>query len=161
MQLLADLTLEDYRAWERTLTYEPDKGPFNPYYDLPPQTKPLAVTPARMCTVSHCHKILPGHYKFRRCEEHRKQNRYHSNLKRVREKQRKAKGPGISNDWKNWTPANGDGITSKKDDKNEERLCTRIPIPLDRDPNGNDVSSQKVHMAVCSLSVVALTASCL
>lgn len=42
--------------------------------------------PARMCTVSHCHKILPGYYCYKRCEQHRLQNRHHSKLKRVREK---------------------------------------------------------------------------
>ena len=39
-----------------------------------------------MCTVSHCHQILPGFYRYKRCEQHRLQNRYHSKLKRVREK---------------------------------------------------------------------------
>ena len=43
--------------------------------------------PARMCTVSHCHKILPGYYKYKRCEQHRLQNRHHSQLKRVRERE--------------------------------------------------------------------------
>ena len=43
-----------------------------------------------MCTVSHCHKILPGFYRYKRCEQHRLQNRYHSKLKRVREKGEKA-----------------------------------------------------------------------
>ena len=43
--------------------------------------------PARMCTVSHCHKILPGFYKYKRCEQHRLQNRHHSQLKRVRERE--------------------------------------------------------------------------
>lgn len=46
-----------------------------------------------MCTVSHCHKILPGFYRYKRCEQHRLQNRYHSKLKRVREKVVKAIGP--------------------------------------------------------------------
>ena len=49
--------------------------------------------PARMCTVSHCHKILPGYYRYKRCEQHRLQNRHHSQLKRVREKEVKAAGP--------------------------------------------------------------------
>lgn len=49
--------------------------------------------PARMCTVSHCHKILPGYYKYKRCEQHRLQNRHHSQLKRVREKEVKAVEP--------------------------------------------------------------------
>jgi hypothetical protein len=39
-----------------------------------------------MCTVSHCHKILPGFYRYKRCETHRVQNRWHSKLKRGREK---------------------------------------------------------------------------
>jgi LysM repeat protein len=46
-----------------------------------------------MCTVSHCHQILPGYYRFKRCEQHRLQNRHHSKLKRVREKEEKAIGP--------------------------------------------------------------------
>ncbi|KAG7448371.1 uncharacterized protein BT62DRAFT_701843 [Guyanagaster necrorhizus] len=54
---------------------------------------PLPVLPPRMCTVSHCHKILPGHYMFKRCEQHRLQNRHHSKLKRVREKVVKSAGP--------------------------------------------------------------------
>ncbi|KAF9004746.1 hypothetical protein BDQ17DRAFT_410393 [Cyathus striatus] len=49
--------------------------------------------PERMCTVSHCHKVLPGFYRYKRCEQHRLQNRYHSKLKRVREKVEKADGP--------------------------------------------------------------------
>lgn len=49
--------------------------------------------PARMCTVSHCHQILPGYYRYKRCEQHRLQNRHHSKLKRVREKVEKAIGP--------------------------------------------------------------------
>ncbi|KAJ7116825.1 hypothetical protein C8R43DRAFT_1038242 [Mycena crocata] len=48
---------------------------------------PVEVTlPARMCTVSHCHNILPGNYRYKRCETHRIQNRWHSKLKRGREK---------------------------------------------------------------------------
>src|ERR1700723_2956337 len=72
---------EDWIAWQNDLVEGPlltkteDKyGPF----------------PARMCTVSHCHAILPGQYKYRRCEQHRLQNRHHSKLKRVREKEVKA-----------------------------------------------------------------------
>ena len=49
--------------------------------------------PARMCTVSHCHKILPGYYRYKRCEQHRLQNRHHSQLKRVRERETKGVGP--------------------------------------------------------------------
>ncbi|KAH6908832.1 hypothetical protein BKA70DRAFT_1426714 [Coprinopsis sp. MPI-PUGE-AT-0042] len=53
----------------------------------------LPTLSARMCTVSHCHKILPGYYRYKRCEQHRLQNRHHSKLKRVREKVVKALGP--------------------------------------------------------------------
>ena len=43
-----------------------------------------------MCTVSHCREILPPNYGFLRCERHRIQNRHHSRLKRVRDKESKA-----------------------------------------------------------------------
>ncbi|KIY63371.1 hypothetical protein CYLTODRAFT_493965, partial [Cylindrobasidium torrendii FP15055 ss-10] len=46
-----------------------------------------------MCTVSHCHKVLPATYRYKRCEQHRYQNRHHSQLKRVREKEVKIAGP--------------------------------------------------------------------
>ncbi|KAJ2911473.1 hypothetical protein MD484_g8941, partial [Candolleomyces efflorescens] len=62
-------------------------GPYATVIDNTPQL------PARMCTVSHCHQILPGYYRFKRCEQHRLQNRHHSKLKRVREKEEKAIGP--------------------------------------------------------------------
>ncbi|OBZ78430.1 hypothetical protein A0H81_02394 [Grifola frondosa] len=49
-----------------------------------------APLPPRMCTVSHCREILPGDYQYLRCERHRIQNRHHSKLKRVRDKEVKA-----------------------------------------------------------------------
>ncbi|KAJ7492245.1 hypothetical protein FB451DRAFT_1217571 [Mycena latifolia] len=59
-------------------------GPLDTRYSRQvPSEVPL---PARMCTVSHCHKILPGFYRYKRCETHRIQNRWHSKLKRGREK---------------------------------------------------------------------------
>lgn len=71
--------------------------PISPYHHLNhnPLLAAAASTslPARMCTVSHCHKILPGYYRYKRCEQHRLQNRHHSQLKRVREKEVKAVGP--------------------------------------------------------------------
>ncbi|KAI0372050.1 hypothetical protein BV20DRAFT_1016217 [Pilatotrama ljubarskyi] len=54
-----------------------------------PDGKP-APRPPRMCTVSHCREILPGDYQYLRCERHRIQNRHHSKLKRVRDKEVKA-----------------------------------------------------------------------
>ena len=55
----------------------------------PPPAGASALPPIRMCTVSHCHVILSGDYEFRRCEQHRVQNRHHSKLKRVRDKEEK------------------------------------------------------------------------
>lgn len=43
-----------------------------------------------MCTVSHCREVLPVGYEYLRCERHRIQNRHHSKLKRVRDKDAKA-----------------------------------------------------------------------
>lgn len=43
-----------------------------------------------MCTVSHCRQPLPTGHEFRRCDQHRLQNRHHSKLKREREKEVKA-----------------------------------------------------------------------
>ncbi|RPD65645.1 hypothetical protein L227DRAFT_607121 [Lentinus tigrinus ALCF2SS1-6] len=57
---------------------------------------PNAPLPPRMCTVSHCREILPGDYQFLRCERHRIQNRHHSKLKRVRDKEVKAQ---VHDDW--------------------------------------------------------------
>ena len=56
----------------------------------PPPAGASALPPIRMCTVSHCHVILSGDYEYRRCEQHRVQNRHHSKLKRVRDKEEKA-----------------------------------------------------------------------
>ncbi|KDQ60402.1 hypothetical protein JAAARDRAFT_605406 [Jaapia argillacea MUCL 33604] len=56
----------------------------------PSPTSPTSPTPTlgvKMCTVSHCHAILPSTYAYKRCDQHRLQNRYHSQLKRVREKE--------------------------------------------------------------------------
>ena len=41
--------------------------------------------------MSHCREILPPGHKYLRCERHRVQNRHHSKLKRVRDKESKAR----------------------------------------------------------------------
>ncbi|KAH9477548.1 hypothetical protein JR316_0009770 [Psilocybe cubensis] len=64
----------------------PDSVSPHPHLNTLSTMGQLGTLPARMCTVSHCHKILPGHYRYKRCEQHRLQNRQHSKLKRVREK---------------------------------------------------------------------------
>ncbi|KAG6909118.1 hypothetical protein DXG01_001992 [Tephrocybe rancida] len=60
-----------------------------------PEDKPgpiaLGIHPTRMCTVSHCHTILPPMHRYKRCEQHRMQNRHHSQLKRIRELEREKK----------------------------------------------------------------------
>ncbi|KAL1752004.1 hypothetical protein FB107DRAFT_293508 [Schizophyllum commune] len=60
----------------------------------PSPSQNQAASPAvRMCTVSHCHQVLPRAYQYKRCEQHRVQNRHHSTLKRVRERAAKEAGP--------------------------------------------------------------------
>ncbi|KAJ7594976.1 hypothetical protein C8J56DRAFT_928129 [Mycena floridula] len=97
---------EELKAWELSIINEKMVvPPGEPYFAMstsPGEEQPNFETdpgtnipiPARMCTVSHCHKVLPAHYTYKRCEQHRLQNRYHSKLKRVREKVIKAAGPG-------------------------------------------------------------------
>ncbi|KNZ73285.1 hypothetical protein J132_08055 [Termitomyces sp. J132] len=40
---------------------------------------------ARICTVSHCRELLPVTHPYKRCDQHRLQNRHHSQLKRTRD----------------------------------------------------------------------------
>ncbi|KAF8838408.1 hypothetical protein BDN67DRAFT_95359 [Paxillus ammoniavirescens] len=98
------------------------------------------VLPARMCTVSHCHRVLSGHYKYRRCEQHRLQNRYHSRLKRVREKDLKAIGPGVFDD----------GDLSDEEDEDHakkprllEPLFTSAPIDIVRGAREDDYDNEE------------------
>ncbi|KAJ7922810.1 hypothetical protein B0H13DRAFT_1981833 [Mycena leptocephala] len=72
---------DDLAAWELSVIDE--QVPLPPGHQSAPPAVPL---PARMCTVSHCHNLLPGFYRYKRCETHRIQNRWHSKLKRGREK---------------------------------------------------------------------------
>ena len=82
-QLIGELQAADRRAWERKILGTIPRPAVVQY-------APISVLPARMCTVSHCHAILHGHYPYRRCERHRLQNRHHSKLKRVRDKEVKS-----------------------------------------------------------------------
>ena len=87
-----------------------------------------------MCTVSHCHAVLPGHYKYRRCEQHRLQNRHHSKLKRVREKEVKAQAAALASAdsgdaFRIWEPR---AESSKKRDEEVGPLFTNVPMELDR-----------------------------
>ncbi|KAI0319138.1 hypothetical protein OF83DRAFT_1111973 [Amylostereum chailletii] len=80
---LADLPDNERKAWDNTqMPGMPPTPPRDP--------EPLVLPPVRMCTVSHCHTILTSDYEYRRCEAHRMQNRHHSKLKRVRDKEEKS-----------------------------------------------------------------------
>lgn len=103
-----------------------------------------------MCTVSHCHVILSGEYKYRRCEQHRLQNRHHSKLKRVREKEEKAVANALvdaaeaaDETFQIWTPKEP---TARKKDKDEEPgpLFTRTPIGADRTSPGESGDTGEV-----------------
>jgi hypothetical protein len=77
--------------------------------------------------------------------EHRKQNRYHSNLKRVREKERKANGPGGVGAWSAWTPTNLEAARNespgeKEKESTEESPDTRIRMAQGRESEDDDVS---------------------
>ncbi|KAI9063536.1 hypothetical protein FKP32DRAFT_1757971 [Trametes sanguinea] len=80
---------EIWREYARSTTDEPEEGQAGPSSELGPDGQPIP-RPPRMCTVSHCREILPGEYEYLRCEKHRVQNRHHSKLKRVRDKEVKA-----------------------------------------------------------------------
>ncbi|KAI0305269.1 hypothetical protein B0F90DRAFT_1180665 [Multifurca ochricompacta] len=83
LPLIGELQTADRRAWERRVLEAIPRSPVVQY-------APISMLPVRMCTVSHCHTVLQGHYPYRRCERHRLQNRHHSKLKRVRDKEVKS-----------------------------------------------------------------------
>ncbi|KAH9059617.1 hypothetical protein EDB87DRAFT_1621960 [Lactarius vividus] len=83
LPLISQLQASDRRAWERKVSETIPRPPVVQY-------APISMLPVRMCTVSHCHTVLQGHYPYRRCERHRLQNRHHSKLKRVRDKEVKS-----------------------------------------------------------------------
>ncbi|CAK5280678.1 unnamed protein product [Mycena citricolor] len=89
---------DELQAWEASIIEE--QRPTGPTHQalvrgpVPMSMPPLderyshqgPVTHTRMCSVSHCHEILPSEYRYKRCEPHRLQNRWHSRIKRGREK---------------------------------------------------------------------------
>ncbi|KAH9926696.1 uncharacterized protein B0H18DRAFT_1005159 [Fomitopsis serialis] len=84
---LPDLTESEWHEWQAdgTTRMQTPQGA-----DIDDDAGPSAPRPARMCTVSHCREILPSDYQYLRCDRHRLQNRHHSKLKRVRDKEVKA-----------------------------------------------------------------------
>ncbi|KAJ7361335.1 hypothetical protein DFH08DRAFT_843807 [Mycena albidolilacea] len=83
---------DELRAWELSIIDEEVPRPNGQTHeagDTSTPEDPLTATPEptnRTCTVSHCHNLLSASYPFKRCEAHRIQNRWHSKLKRGREK---------------------------------------------------------------------------
>ncbi|KAI0064984.1 hypothetical protein BV25DRAFT_1822764 [Artomyces pyxidatus] len=115
---MSELPACERNAWESNILHG-----FPP--PSPTEYTPSSELPMRMCTVSHCHEVLPGHYQFRRCEQHRLQNRHHSKLKRVRDKEVKAiplVDPNASTQ---------DGEGRKKKEKTVEPLYTSAPLDLE------------------------------
>lgn len=78
--------------------------------------------------------MLSGEYKYRRCEQHRLQNRHHSKLKRVREKEVKAQATALAESedaFRIWAPRE---LPAKKKDEEPGPLFTRTPMEIDRTP---------------------------
>ncbi|KAJ7750201.1 hypothetical protein B0H16DRAFT_856119 [Mycena metata] len=94
---LPALSGDELRAWEISIVDEEVPLPPSRAKNIPMPMSPLDTRfsrqiapdvplPTRMCSVSHCHNLLPGFYRYKRCETHRTQNRWHSKLKHSREK---------------------------------------------------------------------------
>ncbi|KAK7683193.1 hypothetical protein QCA50_013866 [Cerrena zonata] len=81
-------------------------------------------TAPRMCTVSHCREVLPPEYPFLRCERHRIQNRHHSKLKRVRDKESKA---AAFHDWSAAAAANAHGSPPEDDEGSQSPYAEEEP----------------------------------
>ena len=121
-QLIGQLQPSDRRAWEREVSETIPRPPVVQY-------TPISMLPVRMCTVSHCHTVLQGHYPYRRCERHRLQNRHHSKLKRVRDKEVKST-PLRREGTRNPGPL-GSGSTRKGKARAIEPLYTNEPLNMD------------------------------
>ena len=93
-----------------------------------------------MCTVSHCRQVLPGSYRYKRCEQHRLQNRYHSNLKRLREK-------AISQDTEKLgageTEGNASGLDKEPIGENDEEELMKNAMALAREGGGEKKGTGK------------------
>lgn len=89
--------------------------------------------PPHMCTVSHCHKILPGSYAYKRCEQHRLQNRHHSQLKRVREKEVKSVGPPEGSVGETFELGRKEeSVDADEDDDDDDDEDDQVPPPRKR-----------------------------
>ncbi len=134
LQLISQLQAADRRAWERKVLETIPRPPVVQY-------APISMLPVRMCTVSHCHTVLQGHYPYRRCERHRLQNRHHSKLKRVRDKE--VKSTPMRREALNPGPLEGGSRKGKA--KAVESLYTNQPLNLDP----HDLETEQMVSEVC------------
>jgi hypothetical protein len=133
-QLIGDLQAADRRAWERKILGTIPRPAVVQY-------APISVLPARMCTVSHCHTMLQGQYPYRRCERHRLQNRHHSKLKRVRDKEVKS------------TPLRGDTTQDPESVESGRRKTRAVESSYpDEDGNLNTFEAEGAEMSEVCLS---------
>ncbi|KAE9409617.1 hypothetical protein BT96DRAFT_931775 [Gymnopus androsaceus JB14] len=88
-------------------------GPSSAFLSL--LNNPTLSLPQRMCTVSHCHTILPGTYLYKRCEKHRAQNRMHGKIRMERERLGLIPGKG----W-NHTSSGEQGQQQQQDSERNE-----------------------------------------
>jgi hypothetical protein len=129
-QLIGDLQAAERRAWERKILGTIARPAVVQY-------APISVLPSRMCTVSHCHTMLQGHYPYRRCERHRLQNRHHSKLKRVRDKEVKSiplgestQDPESVESWRSRTRAVELSYPDEDGNLDEEPGMSEVCLPL-------------------------------
>jgi hypothetical protein len=107
------------------------------------QYAPISILPVRMCTVSHCHTVLQGHYPYRRCERHRLQNRHHSKLKRVRDKEVKSTPLRSENGHDGGT---AEGGSRKGKARAMEPLYTNEPLNMDARELENEQAVSEVGL---------------
>ena len=116
--------------------------------------------PARMCTVSHCHKILPGYYRYKRCEQHRLQNRHHSQLKRVRE--REVKGVGVADISYEISEKDKDELDRKEQETKQATIALTTAgiegTSSSTTGGGDSESKKKSHDHVCLWFTFTVTA---
>ncbi|KAF9458176.1 hypothetical protein BDZ94DRAFT_145692 [Collybia nuda] len=107
-----------------------------------------------MCTISHCHKILPSFYRYKRCEQHRLQNRHHSKLKRVREKVLKTTGPNgedveiMNDDGEENEKSEKENKTGKRWDKNAKDEIAARDVELEYDTKDEDKPRKRNFICV-------------
>ena len=98
-----------------------------------------------MCTVSHCREILPANYEYLRCGRHRIQNRHHSKLKRVRDKESKAQA------LEGWVAAVGAQAVTTRSSTEELRADSESLFGEDDEGRAPSVDPTLFERQVCAL----------